>query len=112
LSEKETRPDLVAKKTRSGKGLLLLVPVPELGVTINFMTSFAFVEYLKEGTLKNNMMFCKFLGYSDLSQFMSKDDREKYKPGTLNIISTEGNPLSMKARKERESLTQQITDDW
>ena len=107
------QPDVRLKVTRSGKGILILVPIPSLGVTLNFITSKKYLEMLMEGSLRKDMMACKYLGESRIDQFLTKDEKEEIEAGTVHIQNfSADDPMSAKAQKERRDGAVKITDDW
>jgi hypothetical protein len=107
------RPDMRLKITNSGKGVLLLVPVEELGVTLTYITSVKYLTMLLNGELKGSLIGCKYLGEAELERFLSSDEKKTIKSGTLNLRSiSSDDPLSGKALKEREAQRVKITDDW
>lgn len=111
--ENNDYPQARLKITRSGKGVLILIPTPELGVTKTYITSKAFVKKLIDSELKFNMLGCSFLADNDLEQFMSKEEKEIVRGKGVNVIGVNAdNPMSSKAGKERADKAIKIKDEW
>lgn len=109
LTEPEEKyyPNAVLRKTRSGKGLLIIVPDPVTMTSHTYVTSIAFVNFLLQGNLKSNLLGCVYLGEGDYHQFLNKEEKK------LNVINTGGeNPLGFKAIKKRKEMQLKDVDDW
>jgi hypothetical protein len=107
-------PQARMKITRSGKGVLITVPLPELGVSKMYITSKVFLEQLLAGTLKRGMLGCTYLGDGQLEQFMNKKEREEMVVGSkVNVQrTTDENPMGVKAQRERKAGEIKVRDDW
>lgn len=105
--ENDSYPDISMRKTRSNKGVLIIVPDPNTQTSHTYITSVAYLEYLITGRLKGNMMVCKYLGEGDYQQFLTKNDKK------INFIRTKSdNPLDVKSAKERRQKELKNVDSW
>ena len=107
-------PQARIKVTRSGKGILITVPLPALGVSKMYITSKAFMEQLLAGTLKRSLLGCTYLDDGVLETFMNKDEKENMVVGSnVNVQrTTVDDPMSAQAQRERERGSIKVRDDW
>lgn len=109
-NEEGAYPRAIIKRTRSGKGLLLIVPDPVTNTSHTYVTSVAYMQLLLNGTLKGNMLGCHYLNEGLFEQFLTKDEKEEFKPNLARY--TDSNPLGYKAQKERKEGELKNVDEW
>lgn len=106
--EQAKYPRAILKLSRSGKGVLIIVPDPLTGTAHSYITSVVYLRMLLEGKLVNNMLGCNYLGETQYEQFLTKDEKQN-----INLLKvTTDNPLSTKAMTERSAQEVKIKDEW
>lgn len=111
MSEEEEKsyPQAVLKTTRSGKGLLIIIPDPVTNSSHTYITSLEYVRYLLDGKLRNNILGCNYVSDGRFEQFLDKIWRKK----NVNILDIKGkDPFSAKAQSERKKLELKNVDEW
>lgn len=110
VSEQEEKvyPSAVLKKTRSGRGIIIIIPDPLTGTSHTYITSKEYLEYLLAGTLRGGMLGANYLGEGSYEQFLNKEWRKK-----VNVIKTKSdNPLGYESSEKRKKLEMRNVDEW
>lgn len=112
LKEQEERPQVRMKLTRSGKGVIIIVPDPNTKVAYSYITSVRYLRMLLDNELKFNLLGCKSLpGELPIEQFLTKDEKEVL-GNDVTLIGVDGNAMGAKAQRERKNQEISIRDEW